>query len=79
MSAENTTTDLQCGERKSIKDDDSVISDRYWQEMHRGDSRKWLIRDASRQKMDASVCSIMKTSYLYPFQEKEKREGVVGK
>lgn len=76
MSAGNVT-DLQCGEGKSIKDDDSVISDRCWQEIHRGDSRKWLIRDASRQKMDSTVCSTMKSSYLYPVEE--KREGVVGR
>lgn len=71
------TSPLMCDEKKSIKDDDSVVSERCWQEMHRGDSRKWLIRDASRQKMDSSVCSTMKATYPYPFPG--KKEEVVGK
>lgn len=49
-----------------IKDDDSIMSERCWKEMYRGDSRKWLIRDASRQKIDSSVCSTTKATFPHP-------------
>lgn len=66
-----------CNETDNTKDDDSVISDRCWEEKYKGDSRRWLIRDASRQKTDSSVSSTMKDTYLYP--EPETDEQYVGK
>lgn len=64
------------GESKLIKDDDSVLSDRCWEEMYKGDSRKWLIRDGSRQKIDSTLCSTMKATYQYPYLDDKKREYV---
>lgn len=64
------------GESKIIKDDDSVLSDRCWEEKYKGDSRKWLIRDASRQKIDSTLCSTMKATYQYPYLDDVKREFV---
>lgn len=61
---------------KIIKDDDSVLSDRCWEEQYKGDSRKWLIRDASRQKIDSTLCSTMKATYQHPYQDDTKQEFV---
>lgn len=69
---------LKCTERKFIEDDhDTVMTERCWKEMHRGNSRKWLIQDASQQKMNSSLCSTMKSCYQYPLHERTER--VVGK
>lgn len=65
----NDTTSSGCDDSKIIKDDDSVLSERCWEEKYRGDSRKWLIRDGSRQKIDSFMCSTMKDTYQYPLKE----------
>lgn len=57
----------QCGEKKD-EDKDSVVSDRCWEEIYKGDSRKWLLRDGSTKKSE-NVVSTMKDTYLYPHHE----------
>ncbi|CAH1374119.1 hypothetical protein MTP99_015496 [Tenebrio molitor] len=52
------------------EDDDSVVSERFWKENHRGDSRKWLLRDGYRKK-SGRVMSTMKATYPYPAAQEE--------
>lgn len=49
--------------------DNESLEERCWQEEYKGDSRKWLIRDASAKHPRGSLCSAMKESYLYPERE----------
>lgn len=72
----NDFTSPGCDDSKIIRDDDSVLSERCWEEKYKGDSRKWLIRDGSRQKIDTSLCSTMKDTYQYPMKEDHQ---IVGK
>lgn len=51
---------------KETKDDDSVISERCWQENHRGDSRKWLMKDGQKKIPARRIYSTMKASYSPP-------------
>jgi len=49
--------------------DNESLEERCWQEEYKGDSRKWLIRDASAKHPRGPLCSAMKESYLYPERE----------
>ncbi|KAB0800664.1 hypothetical protein PPYR_06403 [Photinus pyralis] len=50
---------------KIEEDKDSVVSDRCWEEKHKGDSRKWLIRDGSRRNSSGQA-SVMRADYIFP-------------
>lgn len=56
-------------EKEDAKDTDvdSIISDRCWKETYKGDSRKWLLRDVTRNSLQGAM-SAMKESYQYPEQ-----------
>lgn len=62
-------TEYGCNENTNIKEDDSAVSEKCWQENRRGDSRKWLIRDGSNKNLNSDLQSTMKASYTYPFQD----------
>lgn len=71
----NDFTSSECDDSKIVRDDDSVLSDRCWEEKYKGDSRKWLIRDGSRQKIESFLCSTMKDTYRCPLQEDHQSIG----
>lgn len=51
---------------KSECDSDTDDSEKCWREKHKGDSRKWLLRDASHfLSHHDPICSTMKDSYRY--------------
>lgn len=64
-----------CDENTITKDDDSIVSEKCWQENHRGDSRKWLMRDGSTKTSNAGLMSTMKATYPYPVQEERECVG----
>ncbi|XP_018329139.1 uncharacterized protein LOC108739644 [Agrilus planipennis] len=60
-----------------IPDDvSSVESDRCWEEQYRGDSHKWLIRDAAKKKTNEGVCSTMKEEYGPPQPDEQTNVGI---
>ncbi|XP_044756881.1 uncharacterized protein LOC123315297 [Coccinella septempunctata] len=63
---EKLDEDFGCREQK---DDDSVISERCWQENHRGDSRKWLMRDGQKKIPPHRIYSTMRASYSPPEED----------
>ncbi|KAL1490804.1 hypothetical protein ABEB36_013438 [Hypothenemus hampei] len=58
--------DRECDKSKIEADDNESLLEKCWQEEYKGDSRKWLIRDASAKTPPSPLCSTMKESYLYP-------------
>lgn len=58
-----------CNDDINVKDDDSILPEKCWQENRRGDSRKWLIRDGYPKKSGTRIKSTMKATYPYPFPD----------
>ncbi|CAG9768857.1 unnamed protein product [Ceutorhynchus assimilis] len=51
-------------------EENESLLEKCWVEEYKGDSRKWLIRDASSKLPHGLLCSTMKESYPCPVQEK---------
>ncbi|XP_045467376.1 uncharacterized protein LOC123675878 [Harmonia axyridis] len=63
---EKLDEDFGCREQK---DDDSIISERCWRENHRGDSRKWLMRDGQAKVAAHRIYSTMRATYTPPEED----------
>ncbi|KAK9880230.1 hypothetical protein WA026_010104 [Henosepilachna vigintioctopunctata] len=60
---------------REIQDDDSIISEKFWKENHRGDSRKWLMRDGQKKIPPYRIYSTMKASYRLPVEDVHENIG----
>lgn len=65
-----TDDEIEC-----IPDNDS---EKCWRQTYNGDSRKWLIRDASHKMRQDPLCSTMKDSYRY-VKNQEKIGEIIGR
>lgn len=61
--------------KNEVEDKDSIVSDRCFEEMYKGDSRKWLLRDRSVRKGNPPTISTMKDEYRYPFYQEFETVG----
>lgn len=59
--------------------DNDNDSEKCWNEKYRGDSRKWLIRDASHKLPSDPICSTMKDSYRDRYNTANEIYEIIGR
>ncbi|KAH1022441.1 uncharacterized protein LOC109534202 [Dendroctonus ponderosae] len=62
-----------CAKHPAKTDSLESLQAKCWQETYKGESRKWLIRDASGKSPQGPLCSTMKETYVSPSKEESEK------